>query len=298
MAGRTSSERPAARQDGTGWVPTAREGLPSALDVRERAPEGGWKGYDGPVVVLVHGSLDRGASFERTALRLRDMALVTYDRRGYRGSRADGPAELRTHVEDLVRVGRVFAEPDNGEPGEPGPPRPVVAVGHSVGGTLVLWAAVEHPDRFASVGAYEPSMPWLGFHRPQPTTPRSRSGGGGTEPDPGAEAERFFRRMVGDQAWRRLPEHERASRRADGPALLEDLRGIRGAAPFDVTALRTPAVVAAGGPASFAHHRQTVEWLSRVPAVHVMWVSDAGHGAHLSHPDAFAALVRRVVALA
>ncbi len=34
-----------------------------------------------------------------------------------------------------------------------------------------------------------------------------------------AAAERFFRRMVGDSAWERLPEHTKAARRADGPAL-------------------------------------------------------------------------------
>ena len=45
--------------------------------------------------------------------------------------------------------------------------------------------------------------------------------------DPGEEAERFFTRMVGDGAWSRLNEKGRAERRADGPALVADLRGMR-----------------------------------------------------------------------
>jgi pimeloyl-ACP methyl ester carboxylesterase len=299
MSGRTGTERLTPRREGGGWTASPRPGLPPALRVIERPPKGGWNGYHAPVVVLVHGSLDRATSFGRTALRLPDLALVTYDRRGYQGSRAGGAASLRSHVDDLVGIAEAYAAP--GRTGAArGASRPVVAVGHSIGGTLVLWAAVSHPDRLASVGAYEPSMPWLGFHRPRRAAGGAASGDGTTEdPDPGLEAERFFRRMVGDEAWQRLAEHERASRRADGPALLEDVRGIRGATPFDVTTLRVPAVVAAGGSASFPHHQQTVEWLGEhVPSICVTRVPDAGHGAHLSHPDAFAGLVRQAVALA
>ena len=57
-----------------------------------------------------------------------------------------------------------------------------------------------------------------------------------TDPDDdAAAAERFFRRMVGDAAWDRLPDEGRAERRADGPALAAELRAIRlSEAPFDV----------------------------------------------------------------
>lgn len=244
------------------------------------------------MVVFVHGGLDRGASFARTALRLPELALVIYDRRGYRSSRRAGAAPLPAHVEDLVRIAEVYARPAPGATRRT--PHPVVAVGHSVGATLALWAGVAAPGRFSAIGAYEPSMPWLGFHRPA----SGRAGGPPLDADPAREAERFFRRMVGDGAWERLGEHERAARQADGPALLEDLRGIRLPTPFDVTALTVPTVAAAGGPSSLPHHRQTVAWLAEhVAAVQTVEVSEAGHGAHLSHPDAFAALVRRAVSL-
>ncbi len=301
MAGRAPQRANARRVGGVG-EPSARAGLPSGLHIRERAPSGGWGGYRGPVVVFVHGGLDRGASFGRTALRLTELALVTYDRRGYQGSRETGAAPLPVHVEDLVAIAGAYANPAPGDQGlgSQGPGAvPVVAVGHSVGATLALWAGVVAPHRFAALGAYEPSMPWLGFHpAAQPTrAPEVPDGPPGA--DAAREAERFFRRMVGDGAWDRLGEQERTSRRADGPALLADLHGIRGAAPFDVTALTVPTAAAAGGPSSRSHHRQTVAWLGEhVPAVHVAEVAEAGHGAHLSHPDAFAALARRAVALA
>lgn len=273
---------------GHGVRPSTQPGLPSDLHVVERAPTGGWDGYLGPVIVLVHGSLDRGASFRRTMLRLPEWGIVTYDRRGYQGSRDAGvAAELATHVHDLLAVAGAYRALGD----------PLSAVGHSVGGTVVLGAAVACPDCFASVGAYEPSMPWLGFHRPRPEGPT----GGGAAGEGGAarEVERFFRRMAGAHAWERLPESGQQSRTADGPALVADLAAIRRGAPYDVTALRVPALVADGGPASFPHHHQTVDWLSEhVPCARRRRIPDAGHGAHLSHPDAFAGLVRDTVRLA
>lgn len=306
MPGR-GPDRVAPRRVGDVGEASSRPGLPRGLHVRERAPAGGWAGYAGPVVVFVHGGLDRGASFGRTALRLPDLALVTYDRRGYRASRDAGAAPLPVHVEDLIRIADAYGRPAPSEgtvPAEAAPADPVVpvvAVGHSVGATLALWAGVVGPERFAALGGYEPSMPWLGFHRETGGVAgaEGRPGGQGPAGSPGLEAERFFRRMVGDGAWERLGDRERAARRADGPALVEDLRGVRMAAPFDVTALTVPTVVAAGGPASLPRHRQTVAWLGEhVAAIETAEITPAGHGAHLSHPDAFAALVRRAVARA
>jgi pimeloyl-ACP methyl ester carboxylesterase len=264
--------------------PSHRRGLPEGLHVVERPPAGGWEGYEGPVVVLVHGALDRAGSFARVARRLPEWAIVAYDRRGYQSSRRAGVArDLWTHADDLLRIASAY--------GDAG--RPVTAVGHSIGGTVVLAAAVRTPAPLASVGAYEPSVPWLGFRGARPGDRRTGRG------DAGEEAARFFRRIVGDGAWERLPAAARASRVADGPALVADLASTGGAAPFDVTSLATPALFAVGGAASAAHHQQSVRWLARhVPGASEARVPDAGHGAHLSHPDAFAALVREAVALA
>jgi pimeloyl-ACP methyl ester carboxylesterase len=256
---------------------------PAGIDVAEHPLPGGWD--DGPVVVLVHGSLDRGASFTRTIRRLSDLGVVTYDRRGYQGSRtAPSSADHMGHVEDLLDV----------VGGLPRGHGPVVAVGHSVGGNVVLGAALADPSRFAAVGAYEPPMPWLGFRRP-PSQETDGRGGGGDEDD-GDQVEWFTRRMMGDAAWDRLPEPLRAARRADGPALAEDLAALRGPAPFDVTQLAVPSVFARGGARSRPHHRQVVGWLAEhVPGAEMVEIEGAGHGAHLSHPDGFAELVRTTV---
>jgi pimeloyl-ACP methyl ester carboxylesterase len=233
-------------------------------------------------VIFVHGSLDRGESFQLAMRRLPEFATVAYDRRGYQGSRAGGVVDLRGHMEDLLSIAGT-ARADAGGP--------VVAIGHSLGGDVVIGAALASPEAFDAIAAFEPPMPWLGLRRNggRPWPPPSG--------DPGLEAERFFCRMVGEGAWARLNEKKRAERRADGPALVADLRGFRvEGAPFDVTALNVPSVFGRGGPQSAEHHRKTVEWLAtNVPGAVMYEIANAQHGAHLSHPDHFAAMTRLVV---
>lgn len=266
--------------------------------VESGAPDGA---SDSPLVVLVHGSLDRAQSFRRVMRRLHDLHVVAYDRRGYAGSRAAAaePAHLARHIDDLLALVATLSDRRAAVDGTA--PRAVL-VGHSYGGDVAIGAALHAPGALAAVGAFEPPMPWLGPRM----DPRPRPGdgpGAGAIPqpwpaidDPGAEVERFFRRMVGDDAWDRLSEAARASRRADGPALVADLRDIRSPAPFDVTRLVLPAVFGRGGRLSRPHHRSTTAWLAtHVPGATLVEIDGAGHGAHQSHPDAFADFVRSVV---
>jgi pimeloyl-ACP methyl ester carboxylesterase len=269
-------------------------------------------------VVFVHGSLDRGDSFRRVMRRLPDVTAIAYDRRGYQGSRGGGVVGLGGHIEDLLAVmeeARAGSSPGGGgDGGGGGARRPVVAIGHSLGGDVVIGAALASPERFDAIGAFEPPMPWLGFRRD--AAGAGAGAGSGAEAgaaagpaaqpwpamaeDPAVEVERFFSRMVGASSWAHLTEAGRESRRADGPALVADLRSFRSEVPpFDVTALEVPAVFGMGGPTSRPHHRRTVEWLgANVPNGVVYEVEGAQHGAHLSHPDHFASMTRLVIELA
>src|ERR1700688_2133430 len=77
------------------------------------------------LIVLVHGSLDRGTSFARVVRRLPDLHVITYDRRGYNRSRPALPParSLEDHIADLVSI-------VDG--------RPSVLIGHSYGGDVAL----------------------------------------------------------------------------------------------------------------------------------------------------------------
>jgi len=240
-------------------------------------------------MILVHGSLDRAESFRRVMRRLPDVDILAYDRRGYQGSRAAGVVDLDGHIADLVEIAGVLRSRAD---------RPMVAIGHSLGGDVVVGAALAAPRAFGAIGAFEPPMPWLGFRRNQPGEGRPK-GWAPLADDPGEEAERFFTRMMGRQAWLRLTDGGRDDRRADGPALVADLRSMRGETPFAVTELGIPAVFGMGGPRTMPHHRQSVLWLgTHVPGAMAYEIVGAQHGAHLSHPDHFAALARTVIARA
>lgn len=202
------------------------------------------------------------------------MHVVTYDRRGYNRSRGLPVGTLADHVADLVDL------VGDG---------PAVVVGHSFGGDVAIGAALAAPGAVAGVAAYEPPMPWLDWW-PR----RARSG----QEDPARFAEDFFRRLVGPGGWERLSEQAKAERRADGPALLAELTSLRsGPVPFDVGALGMPSLFGRGE-RSVWHHRRGVEELhDAVPGSVLVEIAGAGHGAHLSHPGAFADLVERLVGM-
>ena len=135
-------------------------------------------------VIFVHGSLDRGDSFRLAMRRLPEFATLTYDRRGYQGSRDGGVVGLGGHVEDLIAIADTVRA-DGGGGG------PVVAVGHSLGGDVVIGAALASPGAFDAIGAFEPPMPWLGFRR--------QAGTG--NPWPGLADDRGMKRSASSRGW-------------------------------------------------------------------------------------------------
>ncbi len=241
-------------------------------------------GGNAPAVVLVHGSLDRGAAFVRVQRELNDLRVLRYDRRGYGRSLHVGPApSFAAQVDDLELI-----------VGD----RPAVIAGHSLGGVIALAFAQRHPRLATAVVAYEAPMSWM------PWWPTVTAGSVAMSDDPDNDAadgaERFMRRMIGDDRWEQLPQRTRDQRRAEGPTLLAELHSIRDAAhpPYEPQKIEVP-VVAAHGTASSPHHRQTAVALAEsVPHATLVVVDGAAHGVHLTHPAAMASLVRRALELA
>lgn len=225
-----------------------------------------------PLVVIVHGAMDRSGSFGRMARRLSEVSLLRYDRRGYGRSEPGRAVALATHVEDLLNLVEG---------------REAVVFGHSFGGTVALAAAAEPSSTFRSLVVYESPVPSVA-----PVVPFSHA----PDEDPAEVAERFMRSMIGDRIWQRLPAGTKAARRHEGAALLADLASVAGPArSIDVGSVRVPVMVAVGASSGRAAADRAACLAAELPAGELVVVPGAGHGVHLSDPAAAAGLVMAAV---
>jgi pimeloyl-ACP methyl ester carboxylesterase len=230
-----------------------------------------------PIVVLVHGAMDRSRSFRRVVDHLSDVRVVTYDRRGYGDSVDAEPASgLGDHTADLLEViGN----------------RRATVVAHSAASHIAVLAAIEDPTRIASIALWEPAAPWMDFW---PERARESVARIAAAPDPADVAERGVIAMAGEQAWNRLSESARQQRRAEGVAFVLDM--VSGMSePYDWADLSVPCIIGYG--ASWPHV-ETSPQLARTLACPTFTIEEASHVAHQTHPAEFAEFVRRAVAVA
>jgi len=231
-----------------------------------------WGAEDAPVVVvLVHGVMDRGSSFGRLGRRLGDapgVAAVAYDRRGYDGAIDRGPGTLQDHADDLAEVvSGLDAER-------------VAVFGHSFGGT-VAWQAVASGLRPGVVVTYESPIPALPAYRDDlaAATLAVADGSG-----PAEAVEHFGRAMLGDANWSRLRPAFLRRRLAEGPAVVADLRALASVpAPAVPPGVRP---VVGHGDSGNGYEAVLAGQLADLLHVEVVELPDAGHGVHLTHPDA------------
>lgn len=229
-----------------------------------------------PLVVVVHGSMDRSAGLLRLSRRLdHDHRVIRYDRRGYGRSADVGPPwTARANIDDL----EALLVQESGAP--------VVVFGHSFGGNVALGLAARRPELAQCVVVYETPLSWLDWW------PGDSAGAAAmAADDPGDAAEAFMRRLVGDDAWERLPASKRAERRAEGRAMVAELADLRRAAPWIGDEIDVP-VLALYGEHARAHHRAAVEGLGdMIAGCRSEMVPGAGHAGPHTHADAVAAAV-------
>lgn len=220
-----------------------------------------------PLIVLVHGAMDRSAGMLRLSRRLdEDFRVARYDRRGYGKSTPHaGPFNMAEQVADLVGV-------IDG--------RRAVVIGHSYGGNVALATAEQHPSLVAGVAIYETPLSW------EPWWPGSTAGAvaikAAGQPEEAAEA--FMRRIIGVERWEALPERTRATRRAEGVALVEELADLREFRPWHANQIRVPVVVGCGTRGA-AHHKRGMELVAAtIPGAELVVLDGCGHAA--PHTDA------------
>ena len=156
---------------------------------------------------------------------------------------------------------------------------PTTVVAHSFGCVVAVSAAIQHPGRFRGLGLWEPQVPWMEFW---PGSVRRGLEAMAAEADTDALAERVYVSMVGEEAWRRLPEELKA-------------RGVPRAWPFRATsssdsvhhfAGRTSKVPSLFGVGleTWPFAQEAATRLAESLGAELFTIEGAGHSAHVSHP--------------
>lgn len=230
---------------------------------------------EGPLVVLVHGAMDRSNTFRQVVRHIEDRRTVIYDRRGYgrspRWEATEEPA-LAVHAADLVGI----IEREGG---------PATVAGHSFGGLVALAAAQQRPELFRALALFEAPMPWLDWW---PT--RTAGAAAAASEDPRLAAEVFLRRLIGDERWEAMPEPAKEDRRDEGAALVAEITDAHRRPPFDASEIKVPCVVGRGT-RSPEHMAEGAERLAAMLGAALVTIDGASHGAHISHPAEFARFV-------
>lgn len=240
----------------------------------------------GPVILLLHGGMDDGASWATVAARLRPrFRVLRLHRRQYRLDLKTGEAcTMAQEVEHVRALVNLIDEP-------------MLVIGHSSGGVLALEALVELPEAFAGAVLYEPPCvigPPLGGEALMRARAAMAAG------KPGQALDIFLRDIVRTPAWAAwmsgafVPLVPRLGRLA--PHQLDDCAAI------DEVGLRLEAyarievpVVLLGGERSPAHLGERLDVLERVmPNTERVRLRRQGHAANNLAPDRVAEIITRL----
>lgn len=229
---------------------------------------------DMPLVMLIHGSLDRSAGMLRLSRQIqKESQVIRFDRRGYAQNVShSGPFTVDGNVMDVVSI-------LNG--------REAILIGHSFGGNIALATAALLGDQIRAVTTYETPLSWFDWW------PSSTAGAKSLQVPTSEAAEAFMIRLIGQKRWEQLPESTKQARRSEGPALTTELQSIRDEAPWHNADITCP-VLCGYGSRALEHHKRGALWLgSNLPSARSIELVDAGHGAPNSHASEFAELLIR-----
>ncbi len=230
----------------------------------------------GPLISVVHGSMDRSAGLLRLSRRLDgEHRVLRFDRRGYGRSTDVGPPwTAESNIDDLERL-LVDSSAT-----------PATVFGHSYGGNVALGLAARRPDLVRAVIVYETPLSWVTWW------PHNSAGAAAmAQDDPGDAAEAFMRRLVGDAVWERLPASKQAERRREGRAMVAELADLRRGAPWTASRIGVP-VLAMYGEDARPHHRRAMRWLGdTLVDCRSEMIAGAGHAGPHTHADAVAVAV-------
>jgi len=233
----------------------------------------------GEPIVCIHGTGSSTVLWRDAALRLAGHGrTIVYDRRGFSRSERPEPLllDVHGHADDAAALLDTLAA------------APAIVIARSHGGEIAVDLALRYPDRVRALALLEGGALSLspGFRRWLADFHQALYAA--AEADPETVGDALLRHVLGEAAWKALPQAVRQVFNDNGPAILAEERG----GMLDVTAeqlgaIVQPTLLVAGrdSPPFFAEAMELMA--AALPSAKVEWVG-GGHLVDPAHPAVLA----------
>jgi pimeloyl-ACP methyl ester carboxylesterase len=229
----------------------------------------------GEPILCIHGTGSSSVLWSDAADELGTFGrTIVYDRRGF--SRSERPEPFVTNVQQHTDDAAALIEALDAAP--------AILVGRSHGGEIAVDLALRYPDRVRALALLEGGglslseafMRWLADFHEQVFA--------AAEANMSTVGETLLRGVLGDAAWRGLPEDVKQVFTANGPAIVAEERG----GLLDVTkeqlgTIGHPTLLVAAQDSLPAFAEVTDLMAAAMPSARVEWV-DGGHLINPAHP--------------
>lgn len=239
----------------------------------------------GPAVLFIHGSATDHLTWTVQMASLKDLRLLTYDRRGTASHPvAEGTVcTVEQHADDAAGLLAAI--------------EPCVVVGSSFGAIVALDLARRYPERVTSLVLCEPPLSQSDFIAAVPDGFACRFDALVAQEGGPAAAEFFLRSVLGDESFERMPKAFRHRSMAAWQQIRTDMLGL---GRYQVGyhrlrhEIRCP-VLLLGGERSASFYFDTLEALHfAIPRSELRVLRGAGHMMHVEAHRQFNAIVREV----
>ncbi len=227
----------------------------------------------GMPILCIHGTSSSALVWARATDDVAEHGrCLAYDRRGcFRSERPDPyeTTDVTEHTDDALALLHALSA------------TPAVVIGRSYGGLVALDMARRFPQDVRAMALLEPAMfaldpeaqGWAESLRQRVLELADR--------DPSSVGEFFLRSVAGDDAWESFPEEIKDMFRANGPAIVAELRGrTLDLSTKDLAGIRQPALIVSSTDSAVAYRRVDERLAHALPRAEHVFV----RGSHLISP--------------
>ena len=226
----------------------------------------------GDPIVGIHGTGSSAMAWREAAETLSGLGrVIVYDRRGCTRSERPEPyvTNVREHAEDAAALIRTLDA------------APAIVIGRSYGGETAVELALAHPELVRALVLLEAAIMSLDPEARAWEEALVRRVEEAAERDPASVAETFLRAVLGDEGWESMPRRTQQMFRANGPAILAELRGgSLSATEEDLGRISVPTLLVAGDDSPEMFGRVTERMAAAIPGSRLERVP----GGHLIDP--------------